>query len=136
VQNTIGMRLGRITVLRADGHVVGCRFYALQNSPLHNSEHLPGPNQPAVEIVTQRFRSATAAHNAFVTAAAHGRNAQQIDLGRSIGVCYQTDFYPRDHGIDWACARNVGSTAVTVRSVDTTGTFSVAAITRSVLRNV
>jgi hypothetical protein len=135
VRDTIGMRLGRITVLRSGGRTVGCRFYALQNSPLHNSEHLPGPNQPAVEIVTQRFASATAAHNSFVLLASTGKNAQQIDLGRVVGVCFQTDFYPKDHGTDWACAASVGRTEIVVRTVDTTGTFSTAAVMRAVLRH-
>jgi hypothetical protein len=116
--------------------VVGCRFYALQNSALHDSEHLPGPKQPAVEITTQRYASATAAHNAFVLLAQHGTNPQQVDLGRVVGVCFQNDFYAKDHGADWACAVNSGRTELVVRTVDTTGTFSTAAITRAVLRNV
>jgi hypothetical protein len=136
VRNTMGMRLGRITVLRSGGRVVGCRFYALQNSPLHESEHLPGPNQPVVEITTQRFASARAARNAFVLLSRKGTNAQRVDLGRTVGVCFQAPFYPKDHGADWACAANVRSTEVVVRTVDTTGTFSPATVTKAVLRRV
>ena len=136
VRNTIGMRLGRITALRSDGQIVGCRFYALQNSPLHVSEHLPGPHQPAVEIVTRRFVTPLAAHNAFIRLSRKGTNAQRVDLGRIVGACFQTDFYPKDHGMDWACATSVRRTEVVVRTVDTTGTFSTAAVTRAVLRRV
>jgi hypothetical protein len=132
----MGMRLGRITILRSGGHTVGCRFYALQNSPLHVSEHLPGPHQPVVEIVTRRYPTALDAHNAFVLLSRKGTNAQRVDLGRRIGVCFETDFYAKDHGADWACAASVGPTQVVVRTVDTTGTFSTAAVTRAVLRRV
>src|SRR5690242_19623355 len=51
----VGMRLGRITVQRSGGRIVGCRFYTLQGSPLAHSEHLPGPKQPAIEIETTRY---------------------------------------------------------------------------------
>lgn len=136
VHYTIGMRLGRVTVLRSGGRTVGCRFYALQNSYLHDSEHLPGPNQPVLQITTQRYHSAVAAHNAFVRLATAGRNALQVPLGGATGVCFQTDFYPKDAGTDWACAVNNGSTAVVVHSVDTTASFNTASVTRVVLRNV
>lgn len=136
VRDTMGMRLGRIAVLRSGGRTVGCRFYALQNSPLHASEHLPGPKQPVVEIVTARYASAVAAHNAFVRRAAQGRQPTRTDLGRTVGLCFQTPFYPKDHGTDWACAVSVGRVEVLARSVDTTGAFSIAAVMRSVLRRV
>jgi hypothetical protein len=134
VRDTMGMRLGRLTVLRSAGRVVGCRFYALQGSPLHASEHLPGPRQPVVEVATQRFASATAAHNALVSAARGGRNPQQVPFGRAgTGVCYQTAFYPKDRGRDWACGATLGTLRVLVRTVDTTGTFSTATLTRAVI---
>lgn len=137
VKNTMGMRLGRLTVLRSGGRTVGCRFYAIQNSPLHDSEHLPGPRQPVVEIRTEEFASATAAHNAFVRAAQAGRNPVQTPLGGGrIGVCYQAPFYPKDRGRDWACGVSVDRTRVLVRTVDTTGAFSTAAVTKEVLRRV
>jgi hypothetical protein len=136
VHYTIGMRLGRITILRSGGRTVGCRFYALQNSYLHDTEHLPGPRQPVLEITTQRYRFAVAARNAAIRLASSNRNAQQQPIGPITAVCFQTDFYPKDHGQDWACAANVDSTEVVVRSVDTTGTLSTATVTRVVLRNV
>lgn len=137
VKNTMGMRLGRLTVLRTGGRTVGCRFYAIQGSPLHDSEHLPGPRQPVVEITTERYGSATDAHNAFVREAEVGRNPVQTTLGAGrTGVCYQTAFYPKDRGQDWACGVSAGRTRVLVRTVDTTGAFSTAAVTKDVLRHV
>ncbi len=137
IRDTMGMRLGRLTLLRSGGRAVGCRFYALQGGALHASEHLPGPTQPVVEIVTQRYGSAVAAHNAFVLLARAGRNPQQTPLGAGrVGVCYQTDFYARDRGQDWACGVSVGTVRVLVRTVDTTGTFSTAAVTKAVLAHV
>lgn len=136
VHDTIGMRLGRLAVLRRDGRVVGCRFYALQRSPQTRSEHLPGPKQPVVEVLTQRYHSAKDAHNAFVIAAEQGTNAQRVDIGPAPGVCFQKDFYWKDHGTDWACATNVGSTEVVVRTVDNTGTFNAVALTQAALAHV
>lgn len=129
----VGMRLTRITVLRSGGHVVGCRFYALQDSPLHNSEHLPGPHQPAVEVSTQRYRAARDAHNAFVLLARTGSNVLRAKIAPgNTGLCFQIAFYPRDHGRDWACAFSVGATAVTVRTVVVTPALNVIEVTRRV----
>jgi hypothetical protein len=115
---------------------VGCRFYAVQNSPYHASERLPGPHQPVLEIVTQGYHSELAARNAFIRRANRGGNPQQVSFAGVTGVCFQTDFYPKDQGQDWACAANVGRTEVVVQSVDTTGTFSTSAITAVALRHV
>ena len=135
VHDTMGMRLGRLTVLRSGGRVVGCRFYALQGS--FSNEHLPGPHQPAVEITTWRYATALAAHNGFVLAARAGHDPQQTPLGRGgTGVCYQAPFDPKDHGQDFACGASVGVVRVLVRTVDTTSTFNTAAVTRAVLRRV
>jgi hypothetical protein len=135
VHQTMGMRLGRVTVLRSGGKVVGCRIYALQGGSLHVTENLPGPKQPAVEILTQRYPSSTAAHNAFVRLAEKGTNQQQTTLAKDlIGLCYQNAFDPHDHGTDYACAVNHGATEVIVRTVDNTTTFNTAAVTRAVLR--
>lgn len=129
----VGMRLERITVLRSSGHVVGCRFYALQNSPLHVSEHLPGPHQPAIEITTTRYPSATAAHNAFILLADKGSNEQRARLGDGdVGLCFQTAFFPRDHGRDWACTVNLGSTVLVVRTVVITPALNVIEVSRRV----
>ncbi|MDT4916636.1 MAG: hypothetical protein QOH89_1336 [Pseudonocardiales bacterium] len=135
VRNAMGMRLGRITRL-AGGGVTGCRFYALQDSSLHTSEHLPGPHQPVLEIVVRRFASPVEANNAVVFVARAGAHAQRVDLGRITGDCFQTAFDPKDNSKDWACAANAGRTEVLVHSVDTTGTFSTATVIRAVLRRV
>lgn len=132
----VGMRLERITVLRSGGRVVGCRFYALQDSPLHNSEHLPGPNQPAVEIETVRYHSADAAHNAFVLVARRGSNPQQARIGSTTGVCFQTAFYRRDQGRDWACAYNLGPTVVVVRTVVLSPALNVIEVARAVAQRL
>lgn len=132
----IGMRLARIIVLRSSGKVVGCRFYALQNSPLHNSEHLPGPHQPAISIETVRYHSADAAHNAFVLVARRGSNPQQAAIGATTGVCFQAPFYPRDHGRDWACAYNLGPTVVIVRTVVVSPALNVVEVARAVASRV
>ena len=132
----VGMRLARITVLHSGGRVVGCRFYALQNSPLHNSEHLPGPKQPAIEIETTRYASAIAAHNAFVLEARRGSNPQQTPVGNTTGVCFQIDFYHHDKGRDWACAFNLDKTKVSVRTVVVSPALNVEEISRAVARHL
>ncbi|MDT4913036.1 MAG: hypothetical protein QOC66_2164 [Pseudonocardiales bacterium] len=137
VRDTIGMRLGRITALRSGGRTVGCRFYALQGSSLSASEHLPGPRQPAVEITTSRYASTTAAHNAFVRIAQRGTNLQPVQLGGGVtGVCFQTDFYPKDRGADWACATNQGGIAVLVRTVVTAPALNAKLVTERVLHGL
>lgn len=135
----MGERLGRLTVQVSGGTTVGCRFYAQQQPTAQcdatclKGEHLPGPIQPVVQIATERYPSAVAAHNAFVTAATKGRNAQQARLGAATGVCFQADFYPADHGQDWACTVSKGTTMLLVNSVDTTGSFGVSTLTAKVL---
>ncbi|MBE7190788.1 hypothetical protein, partial [Jatrophihabitans endophyticus] len=134
VHRTLGERLGRITVQRAGDRVVGCRFFALQHGPLHRSERLPGPHQPVLEITTTRWPTATDAYNAFVRRSELGTNATRAALGGShAGVCFQNDFYPPDHGQDYACTTSKATVELLVRSVDTTGTFNTIAVTRKVL---
>jgi hypothetical protein len=129
----VGMRLGRITVLHSGGDVVGCRFYALQDSPLHRSEHLPGPRQPAIEIITTRYPSALAAHNAFVRIARGGQNIQRAAISRgALGLCFQTEFDQRDHGHDWACTTNVGEMLLEVRTVVVSPALNVVEVSRRV----
>jgi hypothetical protein len=135
VRNTMGMRLGRITRLKGSD-VSGCRFYALQGSSLHASEHLPGPKQPVLEIVVHRYASVFTAQNVVALTARAGHNPQRVSLGPTKGACFQINFYPKDHGKDWACAASKKRTEIVVRSVDTTGTFSTATILRAVLRRV
>jgi hypothetical protein len=140
IHNTIGMRLGRITVLKSAGRTVGCRIYpqshpdAQCDATCLQGEHLPRPSQPVVEITTQRYGSAVAAHNAFVLIARQGRNAQQADLGGgNTGVCFQTDFYAADHGADWACAASKSTTELLVRTVVTSPALNAQLVTQRVL---
>jgi hypothetical protein len=116
----VGMRLARITVLRSGGAVIGCNFYALQGSPLATSEHLPGPNQPVISIVTSRYPDATAAHNAMVLRARAGTEASQVGLPHGVtGVVFRTDLDPHDAGRDWACAFTRGAALTVVRTAVT-----------------
>ena len=141
VHLTMGIRLGRVTVLHSGGRVVGCRFYAQQkpdgscNATCLAKEKLPGPNQPAVEITTQRYASATDAHNAFVLRAGSAEPAQ-TDFDGTTGLCFQTAFDPRDKGTDYACTVNKGSTMVLVRTVDIAHNDGTATVLRTVLRSV
>ena len=138
-----GMRLDRITVLRSGGRTVGCRFYGLQHPTADCSatclagEKLPGPHQPAIEIESVRYPSDLAAHNALVLNSRKGANVQQAAiLGQAPGLCYQLDFYPKDHGTDWTCAYNKGRRLVTVRTVVTSPAFTVIRLTREVGRKL
>jgi hypothetical protein len=126
----LGMRLDRITVLRADGRVVGCRIYALQGSPLSQSERLPPGSQPALEVTLTRYRSAKSAYNAMVLAARRGTHPQQTRLHATTGVCFQTAFFPADRGRDWACSFARGATLVLVRTVVTAPSFNAVEVTR------
>ena len=133
----VGMRLARVTVLRSGGRVVGCRFYALQDSPLSESEHLPGPKQPVIEITTVRYPSELAAHNAFVRLAERGSNVQTASIvGQAPGACFQTDFYAQDDGKDWACAFSKGDTMVLVRTVVTSPALSAILVARAVAERI
>jgi hypothetical protein len=135
VRNTMGMRLGKVTRLR--GHdVSGCRFYALQGSSLSSSEHLPGPTQPVLEIIVRRYGTVTEAQDVVALTARAAHNAQRLNLGKVKGACFQTNFYAKDHGKDWACAAAKKRTEVVIHSVDTTGTFSTASMLRAVLGRV
>jgi hypothetical protein len=138
-----GMRLDKITVLRSGGKVVGCRFYGLQHPTAEcgasclAGEHLPPATQPAIEITTARYPSMVAAHNAFVVLGEKGRNVQQDTIvGEGPGLCFQTDFYPKDKGRDWACAFNVGAKLVVVRTVVTSPALSAIQVARAVAKNV
>jgi hypothetical protein len=128
----VGMRLERVTVLRSGGRVVGCRFYALQNSPLHRSEHLPGPHQPAIEITTTRYPSRASAHNAFVRSAQHRHDVEQAAIAGHVGLCFQTAFYSRDKGRDWACTVNLDDTVLAVKTVVVSPALNVIAVSRRI----
>jgi hypothetical protein len=135
VANTIGMRLARITVARNRGRVTGCRFYALQHSALHDSEHLPGPHQPAVQITIVRYPTATSAKSGVAAHVALGTAAQRARFGPdTFGACFRAAFYAPDHGTDWGCAVGAGTDEVLVQTVDTTTALDVVTLTKAVLR--
>ena len=142
VHTTLGIRLGRLTVLRSAGRAVGCRFYGQQHpdsscdASCLKGENLPGPNQPVLEITTQRYASSTAAHNAFVLRAGTSASVTQEDFDGTTGLCFQEEFDPADKGADFSCTVNKGSVLVLVRTVDTTQTTNATAILRTVLRAV
>ncbi len=137
VADDVGMRLARTTVQRIDGTQVGCTFYALQHSPLHNSERLPGPKQPAVRLRISHFADATAAHNAMVRAAEKGTNPQRAAIGGGlVGLAYQLRFYPADHGKDWACAVAVGAALAVVETVTTATSFDVVAVAKHLAKTL
>jgi hypothetical protein len=125
VADTLGMRQGRIAVLRSVGKVVGCRFYALQHPNAQcdatclAGEHLPGATQPALDIAITDYPTATAAHNAFVLASRAGTEASAVLVTGSItGVQYRHAFYPKDGAQDWAVAFSVGTRTVVVRAAE------------------
>jgi hypothetical protein len=127
----VGMRLARTTVESSGGKPVGCNFYALQGSPLSESEHLPGPNQPAIRITSTRYPDAAAAHNAMVRAA--GQQAQQAKVGTLTGLAFQVEFDPADKGKDWACAFTKGDTLVVVTTAVTTPSFNAVALANDIV---
>jgi hypothetical protein len=112
-----GMRLDRIQVLRQARRVIGCRFYALQGSPLATSEHLPGPNQPVIAITSSRFATDTAAHNALARLASAGTEPAQYTIGGStVAVAFRTTFDPTDGAKDWAVAFAKHTTLVVIKT--------------------
>lgn len=109
----VGMRMDRQAIISRGGKAVGCDFYADQ--AWAQSEHLPGPNQPVLEILSTRYASATIAYNAMVLASRAGTSAHQANLGNGqIGVSYRTQFDPADGGTDWAYVFSVGTLLITV----------------------
>ena len=137
VADDVGMRLDRVTVQRSGGKQVGCTFYALQHPTVQcdasclAGEHLPGPDQPAVRLSISRYADATAAHNAMVLLAEAGTDPQQVDVGGGrIGLAYQSAFYRKDHGTDWACVFNVDATLAVIETVTTETSFNAVAVAK------
>lgn len=131
--NDLGMRLAKEQVLTSGGKQIGCEFFAIQDSPLHTSERLPGPDQPVLRITSARYASAVEAHNAMVLLAEAGTNPQQVRIASgNIGLAFQTDFYPKDNGTDWACAFSIGTTLALVYTVATSTSLNAIEIARAV----
>jgi hypothetical protein len=119
VADALGIRLGTQSVQSAGGAPVGCKFFATTDPAFVASEHLPGPDQPVLQITSARYSSATAAHNAMVaigtsTANAPGSAHSATIAGGIVGVAFQTTFDPSDGNQDWAFVFSTGATVVTV----------------------
>ncbi len=113
--DALGIRLGRQAVLSAAGQPVGCQFFATTDPAFVASEHLPGPNQPVLQISSSRYADATSAHNAMVATGTAGGSAHSATVtGGITGVAYQTTFDPTDGAQDWAFVFATASTVVTV----------------------
>jgi hypothetical protein len=113
--DALGIRLGRQAVLSASGQPIGCQFFATTDPSFVASEHLPGPNQPVLQISSSRYTDATSAHNAMVAIGTAGGSAHSATVAGGItGVAYQTTFDPTDGALDWAFVFAKASTVVTV----------------------
>jgi hypothetical protein len=107
----LGQRLARVATQTAGGRTVGCQFFDVQGTALAASEHLSGPNQPALQISSAGYATAVMAHNAMVLTAEKGANAH----ASGTGIAYRTTFDPVDGANrDWAFAFTVGTTLVVV----------------------
>jgi hypothetical protein len=125
----VGVRMGRITVLSSGGRAIGCRFYADQDPHYRATEHLPGPNQPVMQIVSTRYPTATAAHNAAVRLAQAGQHAYQASLSAAVeGISFQTRFDPADGVRDWAYVFRKAETVVVVTTVQVDTAFNARAV--------
>jgi hypothetical protein len=128
-----GMRLARIQTLKRGTSVIGCRFFAIQGSWLAQSEHLPGPDQPVIEIASTRYVSGLAAHNALARVSTKGSDQNQYNVTADVvGVAYRVAFDPADGPRDWAFGFSKGTTLVVVR----TATNVTSQIARDIARAV
>jgi hypothetical protein len=111
----LGIRLGRQAVLTVAHTPIGCQFFATTDPQFVASEHLPGPNQPVLQIASSKYANATIAHNAMAATGSAGGNAHTVSVSAAIvGVAYQTRFDPTDGASDWAYIFATGSTVVTI----------------------
>ncbi|MDT4939822.1 MAG: hypothetical protein QOG80_3493 [Pseudonocardiales bacterium] len=128
-----GMRLARIQVLRRGSAVVGCRFYAIQGSSLATSEHLPGPNQPVIEITSAKYATHVAASNALVRIARKGTEPNQYPIaGSVVGVAYRATFDPGDGARDWSVGFAKNTTLVVVRTASDVTSLNALTLARAV----
>jgi hypothetical protein len=127
-----GMRLKRMVVLSAAGRTVGCDFYS--DPAWAASEHLPGPDQPAVSIRITRYAATTPAYNAMMRMAERsGSSAHSQNLGAaSKGVVYRTTFDPADGNQDWAYAFVAGADVVIILTAQTDSELTATEIGQTV----
>lgn len=132
--DSIGMRLARVEVLTRGTTAAGCRFYALQGSALAQSEHLPGPNQPALEIVSTPYANETTARNAAVAIATAGTNQQVVTLTGGVAAdLFQAAFDPTDGNTDWQLVFNKGATLVTIKTAITDSSLDAVNVANSIV---
>ena len=130
----VGVRMGRVVVLRRGGRPVGCRFYADQDPAFKTSEHLPGPNQPVLQIVSTRYGGGTAGHNAMVRLAEAGTNAHQDSLGSGVeAISFQVRFDPADGNQDWAYTFRKGVTVVVIKTAQRDTSFDARAVATAIV---
>jgi hypothetical protein len=130
-----GVRLGRITTQLIGATAVGCEFYADQDPSFKASEHLPGPNQPVLQIVSSRYTDEITAQNAMVAIAKAGQN---IDSSNPIsadvpGAAFQVMFDPADGSNDWAYVFRTGTTVVTVTTAQTDTSFDAREVAAAIV---
>jgi hypothetical protein len=125
-----GMRLDRQVVLTQAGRATGCDFYADQNWAA--SEHLPGPNQPAISVRVTRYAHATTAFNAMARIGQAGGSAHEVDLtGSRRGVAFRTRFDPADGAKDWAYVVAIGTSVLEVRTAQTASELNAVEVARA-----
>jgi hypothetical protein len=131
-----GMRLGRTVVLSASGRTVGCDFYS--DPAWAASEHLPGPDQPAISIRITHYAATTPAYNAMMrTAERSGSSAHSQNLNAAIkGVLYRTTFDPADGNQDWAYAFADGADVVTILTAQTDSELTATEIGQTVIQHL
>jgi hypothetical protein len=135
--DSIGMRLARVEVLTRGTTSAGCRFYALQGTALSQSEHLPGPNQPALEIVSTAYANETTARNAAVAIATAGTNQQVVTLTGGVAAdLFQAAFDPTDGSNDWQLVFNKGATLVTIKTAVTDSSLDAVDVANSIVAAV
>jgi hypothetical protein len=110
--DALGQRLDRIAVQTVGGKVVGCQFFDIQGGSLATSEHLSGPNQPALQISSASYATTTLAHNAMVLASRVDPNAHTFNGG----IAFQNSFDPADGKSDWAYAFVKGTTLILIET--------------------
>ena len=88
--------------------------------------------QPALEITTARYRSATDARNALVLLSRTGTSVQPTAIGGGTGLCFQVAFYPKDAGRDWSCGFTSGTTLVQVKTVVTNPAFNAIQVAKAI----
>ena len=132
-----GMRLARIQVLKRGTSVAGCRFFAIQGSYLAESEHLPGPNQPVIEIQTSRYATELDAHNALAVASTRGADQNQYPVATgAVGVAYRTTFDPQDGNRDWAFGFNKKATLVIVSTARSDSSYTALQLAQAIYPKV